>query len=187
MTEIENKVKKYLKIGLGLSSAKTASCPSEETLLDYMEQKLSGQELTLVEEHIAGCGFCLSQLSLAFEAENIVNKKAFPELPEELIKKIKNLIKGDKKTMAIDAAKRRSMKRNLFLIATIIFFILSFIIHKYFMQFLVAALILGFRWAFESESGRTLIMVLDSWRKRSHYDDDEISERLKDRFSKRDL
>ncbi|MCK9615100.1 MAG: hypothetical protein M0R48_06315 [Candidatus Omnitrophica bacterium] len=187
MTEIENILKKYLTARFNsVSPEKDSNCPSEETLLDYMGNKLSGQGLMLIEEHISGCRFCLSQLSLAIEAKSLSNEQ-FPSLPKNLIEKAKNLIGIDKNLQAAKAARKRRMKKNLFLAATIIFFILSFIIHEYFMQFLAGALILGFRWAFESESGRTLIMVLDSWRKHSHDEDDEISRRLKDRFSKHDL
>ena len=74
------------------------------------------------------------------------------------------------------------MKKNLFLAGAIIFFIISFLLPKYFMQCLVVTLVLGMRWAFESENGRTFIMVLDSWRRHSHDEDDKISKRLKDRF-----
>jgi hypothetical protein len=52
------------------------------------------------------------------------------------------------------------------------------------LQFLVGALILGIRWSFESESGKTLIMILNSWRKHSHDKDDEISNQLKDQLKK---
>ncbi|MFA5336905.1 MAG: hypothetical protein WC330_01070 [Candidatus Omnitrophota bacterium] len=186
MAEIENLMKKYLKMQGSLGKIeKNAACPSEEILLDYMEQRLSGEELTFVEGHISGCRFCLSQLSLAQEVKTA--RRKYPSLPKKLVEKVKSFVRADKNSEIAKAGKKKKMKKNLFLVATIVFFILSFVVHRYFMQFLVGALILGFRWAFESESGRTLIMVLDSWRKHSHDDDDDISKRLKDRFSKHDL
>lgn len=188
MTEGENIIKQYLRSNLGLNNmAKTINCPSEETLLNYLEQKLSEYELKSLEEHISGCGFCLSQISLAYEAESIQKDKTLPHLPKELIEKVKGFIKSDKGNINSPMIRKRKFKKNLFFAATIVFFTLSFIIHRYFMQFLAAGLICGFRWAFESENCRTLIMVIDSWRKHSHDDDDEISQRLKDRFSKHDL
>jgi hypothetical protein len=188
MNEIENLIKQYLETGLMLDRmAKTANCPSEKVLTDYMEHKLPEYELDFLEEHISGCGFCLSQINLAYEAENMQKDKALPRVSERLIKKIQNFIAADKKIITAKMAKRRKMKKNLFLVATIVFFVLSFVIHRYFMQFLFAALILGFRWALESKNARTLIMVLDSWRKHSHNDDEEIEQCLKNRFSKRDL
>ena len=74
------------------------------------------------------------------------------------------------------------MKKCLFLFGAIFFFILSFVIPRYFIQFLVVTLILGIRWAFESDGGHTLIMVLDSWRHHSHDKDEEISHRFKNHF-----
>lgn len=186
MKEIENLIKQYLETSLGRME-KTINCPSEKGLLDYLEHKLPGYELESLEEHISGCGFCLSQISLAYEAQNLQKDKTLPRVPKQLIKKIKNLLGADKNTIAAMMVKRRKMKKNLFLAATIIFFVLSFMVHRYFMQFLFAALILGISWVFESENARTFIMVIDSWRKHSHNDDEEIEQRLKNRFSKRDL
>ncbi|MFA5007697.1 MAG: hypothetical protein WC546_00535 [Candidatus Omnitrophota bacterium] len=187
MSEIENALKKYLKMHLSADETqKSSDCPSEEALLDYLGNKISGQELLLIEDHISGCRSCLSLLSLVIEAKN-AEEKDLPSLPKNLIEKVKNFVSDDKNIQAAKLAGKRRSKKNLFLAATIVFFALSFFIHRYFMQFLAAALIFGFRWAFESESGRTLIMVLDSWRKHSHDSDDEISKRLKDRFSKHDL
>ncbi|MFA6280926.1 MAG: hypothetical protein WCY05_00285 [Candidatus Omnitrophota bacterium] len=188
MTEGENIIKQYLKASLGENSMeKSVDCPSEKVLLDYLEQKLSEYELKTLEGHISGCGFCLSQLSLAYEAESMQGGKTLPRLPEDLVERVKGFVKPGKDNKTFPVAKKRKLKKNLFLAAAIIFFGLSFVIHRYFMQFLAAGLICGFRWAIDSEQARTLIMVIGSWRKHSHDDDDEISERLKDRFSKKDL
>jgi len=96
-----------------------------------------------------------------------------------LINRAKALVGDDSPTHRKGAMR---MKKNLFFTGMILFFITSFIWPKYFVQSLVAALILGIRWTFESEGGRTLIMVVDSWRRNSHNQDDEIVKRLKDRF-----
>ncbi len=182
MKDLENLIKQHLKT-TG-NTEKTANCPSEKVLSDYLEHKLSGHEEGVLEEHISHCGFCLSQISLAYEAQK---EKIIPKVPAQLIEKVKNFIAADKAGISAKMAKKRKIKKNLFLAATLIFFVLSFLIHKYFMQFLFAGLIVGFRWALESENARTLIMVIDSWRKHAHNDDEEIEKRLKDRFSKRDL
>jgi hypothetical protein len=186
MAENENILKKYLEMEQKETKGKTVHCPNEEALLNYLEKKISGQVKLSLEKHISGCSFCLSQLSLAYEAQKIKNK-ALPHLPKGLIEKVKNFVQIDKNTQVALLAKKKKIKKNLFLVATVIFFALSFIIHRYFMQFLFAALILGLRWAFESDNARTLIMVFDAWRKHSHDDDSEISQRLKDKFSKHDL
>ena len=104
------------------------------------------------------------------------------KVPEEFIQKAKALLKADQGLNHNKTMRKKRITKNLFLVGAIVFFITSFFVPKYFFQFLVATLILGMRWAFESEGGRTLIMVLDSWRRHSHQQDDEISHRLKDKF-----
>lgn len=176
MRKIEGYLKNYLKKELN-NIEKTPQCLGEEVLLDYLEHKLDGQKRKDVEEHFSQCNFCLSQLNLAFEAKK---SGIGGKVPSRLINKAKALLNNDK-----DADHRggpRRMRKNLFLAGTIIFFIISFLLPKYFMQCLVVTLILGMRWVFESENGQTLIMVLNSWRRHSHDEDDEISNRIKDRF-----
>lgn len=183
MPRINKKIKKYLESGLNLKNTeRTIDCLSERKLLSYMENKLSLEEIVSMDQHISGCGFCLSQLSLASEAENIARNKFLPGPSRRIITKVKNFVMPKKHRISAETSRKRKAKKNLFLALTIVSFTLSFVIHRYFMQFLTGALILGFRWAFESETGRTLIMVLDSWRKHSHDDDKEISRRLRKRF-----
>lgn len=184
MDKIEKLIKERLEKDLKFGKAnKTAFCLSEQILMDYIEQNLDKEALEIIEGHIAGCGFCLSQLNLVFEAQTVNKTKKLRQVPQELINKAKALLKTNRNTLGKEMMKTKRIGKNLFLAGAIIFFALSFLIPKYFIQFLVATLILGIRWAFESESGRTLIMVLDSWRKHSHDEDDEISRRLKDRFN----
>ena len=159
---------------------KTPQCFSEQVLLDYLGKKLDTQNCEKVEEHISNCTFCLSQLSLAVEVKKAGANWTRERVPSRLVEKVKALVKNDKGKNHKE--KMRKIKKNLFLAGAIIFFIISFLLPKYFMQCLVVTLILGMRWAFESERGRTLIMVLDSWRRHSHDEDDEISNRLKDKF-----
>ena len=174
MNNAEELIKKYLGRNLS-NTVKTPSCLSDELLMDYFRHKLDEEGCKKVESHIAGCGFCLSQLNLVFESAK-VSKDNNIQVPDNLIKGAKDLVQAGK------SSKGRKMKKSLFLGGAVISFALSFFIPKYFMQFLVVTLILGMRWVFESEGGRTLIMVLDSWRRHSHGDDDEISQRLRDRF-----
>lgn len=179
MRKIEDYLKNYLKKDLS-NIEKTPQCLNEEILLDYLEHKLGSQERKGVEEHLSRCNFCLSQLNLAFEAKKLNIRNIGGKVPSGLINKAKALLKNDKNLIRKGGGSR--MKKNLFLTGAIIFFVISFLLPRYFMQCLVASLVLGMRWAFESENGRTLIMVLDSWRRHSHGEDDEISKRLKDRF-----
>ncbi|NQT28830.1 MAG: hypothetical protein HQ570_04445 [Candidatus Omnitrophica bacterium] len=179
MRRVEEYLKNYFKKDLG-NVKRTPQCLDEEVLLDYLRHKLDGQECRDVEEHFSQCNFCLSQLNLAFEAKKSNIRNIGGKVPSGLVNKAKALLKNDKSTVRKGGVRR--MKKNLFLAGAIIFFIISFLLPKYFMQCLVVTIILGIRWAFESENGRTFIMVLDSWRRHSHDEDDEISNRLKDRF-----
>ncbi len=156
---------------------KTYQCLNDQVLMDYLEKKVSVQERQDIEKHIADCSFCLSQLSLAAEAKKAGWKKE--KVSSRLVEQAKTLVKNNDNDQK---PKKRRIKKNFFFAGAIIFFIASFLLPKYFMQCLVGALILGMRWAFESEGGRTLIMVLDSWRRHSHANDEEISNRLKDKF-----
>ena len=170
MDKIERLIKEYLGQNLN-KTERTAHCLSEQVLMDYFEQKLNREDCQNAENHLAGCSFCRSQLSLIFEARDVYKRGKSSKVPAEFIQRAKALLMADKR-----------IKKNLFLAGTIMFFTASFFVPKYFFQFLVVTLILGMRWVFESEGGRTLIMVLDSWRRHSHNQDDEISQRLKDRF-----
>ena len=183
MDKEEKLLKGYIKRKLDLGKTnRTTYCLNETILLDYLKQRLSSQEREMIESHIASCGFCLSQINLMFEAQMVSKKRGLTPVPQELIDKAKALLKTDKNSGGTKMAARRKIKKNFFLSAAIVFFILSFLIPRYFMQFLVGTLILGLAWVFESENCRTLIMVLDSWRKHSHDTDEKISQHLKKRF-----
>ncbi len=181
MEHIEKLIKTCLEKDLAGMATKTADCPDEQTILDYLWQRLESPQRAMIESHLAHCGFCLSQLGLALEAGKAFRKKRLPQPPREAIEKAKALVAAGSAKGGRGANKKRIIK-NLYLIGAILFFILSFLIPRYFIQFLVATLILGIRWAFESEGGRTLIMMLDSRHRRTRQDDEEISQRPKRRF-----
>ncbi|MCF7875206.1 MAG: hypothetical protein K9L72_04040 [Candidatus Omnitrophica bacterium] len=178
-------IKKYLKEKLNTGATKKSNnCPENQTLIDYLQNNLSEEKRKSLETHIACCSFCLSQISIASEAFQKHKKNSFNPLPENIINQAKTNLNSIKTKTKKDEFQKKAIKRRFFLATTIIFFILSFIVPKYFLQFLVGALILGIRWSFESESGKTLIMILNSWRKHSHDKDDEISNQLKDQLKK---
>lgn len=153
---------------------KAAKCPDETTLSAYLNGALHEEEVRLVEEHISDCHFCLENIRAAYEGEKLYKEGDLPDSTKELINKAKGVAKLKTNT--------KRLKRNFWLFGTILAFALSFIFPKYFVQFLVAALILGLKWVFESENARTLIMVLDSWRRHSREKDEGISDKIKDRF-----
>lgn len=182
MDNKEKTTEELIKQSLGGCRAQRGQgCFDEQVLLDYLTDSLDEAGRKAVEKHLAVCNFCLSQISLAFEASR---KRRFKPIPKALAKKIKenfNRLKGQKNKKKIE---KKDFKKRFYLFATIFCFILSFFVPEYFLQFLVAALILGIRWSFESKGGQTLIMVLDSWRRQSRDKDFEISNRLKKYFKK---
>lgn len=187
MDKIEKIIKEYLSRNLD-KTKKTAACLSEQSLMDYFEGKPDQEYCQHIESHLAGCGFCLSQLNLIFQAQQGVYKRdKGTKVPAGYVRRAKELIKADSDMENKKTLRKKKVKKNLFLIGAIMFFVGSFFVPRYFCQFLVITLILGIRWAFESEGGSTLIMVLDSWRRHSYEQNDEISQRLKNRFKSNHL
>ena len=111
--------------------------PTEVELADYLGKTLSGKDRERVEAHIAGCGECLGKAVSAYES-------------------VKSFKKGKVKFMK---------KMNIYLILAIIFFILSFTVRQYFLQFLTATLLLGIKWVVDSKSTKMLVMIYEAWKK----------------------
>lgn len=111
--------------------------PTEVELADYLTKRLSGTDREIVENHIAGCNECLESVVSAHES-----------------------VKGFKKRKATFMK-----KLNVYLILAVISFLLSFAVPKYFIQFLVATLLLGIKWIVDAKSTKMLIMIYEAWKK----------------------
>ncbi len=147
---------------------KTRYCPDEAILIDYLYNKDIGH-------HVADCPWCIEQIVLAYESE------AHPEyLGEALLPDVINRAKNIAPAKSGVSARTKSLKRNLWLVATVAAFALSFIFPRHFLQFLAAAMILGMKWVAESDQIRTLIVTLDSRREKK--DSDIPSNRLKSKI-----
>jgi len=153
MDKIDNAIKSCLIKQLGQKAA--ASCPAGETLADYIAGGLSATEKQAIEKHASECKACLWKISTALKASALHNNK--------------------------EATMRPVKRHNLWLLLTIIAFTSSFLFPRYFLQCLVATILLGIKWITDGENMRTFILVLDSWRKHEHGHDDDISKRLKER------
>ena len=138
-------------------------CPDNKILADYMAGNLSGMDAANIETHASNCKDCLWKISNALKADTLYKEGKLPPASS------KNVIK------------KPGRSKNLWLIAAIIAFIASFIFKRYFLQCLVATILLGIKWIIESENMRTMILVLDSWRRHEHHNDDEINRRISDR------
>jgi hypothetical protein len=67
---------------------------------------------------------------------------------------------------------------NLYLILAIIFFVSSFAIPRFFLQFLVATLLLGAKWVTDSKSTKMLIMIHEAWKNGGEREASEVIRRF---------
>ncbi|OGX41543.1 MAG: hypothetical protein A3F87_03930 [Omnitrophica WOR_2 bacterium RIFCSPLOWO2_12_FULL_51_24] len=146
-----------------LHEAKAVGCPDEAALAAFLGGKLKEAASRSIEEHVAGCPLCLENVRAGYLGERLYNEKDLPGSNTEIIRKAKGIAKMD--------SRKKRIQTGLWLAATIAAFTLSFTVPKYFAQFLVAALILGFKWVSESENVRTLIVAMDA--KRRHENKEE--------------
>ena len=152
-------------------SAPTLLCPDEDTLAGFMAESLGFEQMQSLQRHMWNCRYCLIRLSDAYEAQKRLGEGGFAPANEKLIKRACEIARHTKPAVRAGAL---SHKRHLWLVAAAVTFALSFVFRQYFMQFLVVTLILGIKWAIESKNFRTLIMVIDQWRRHS-YDKDADS------------
>lgn len=151
---------------------RTVHCPNEAVLAGYLNNSLKEEEKNKVEAHISDCLYCLEQLSLAQQAQKAFSQGNLPSSEQKIIEKAQ-------KIASLTPAKPK--KRGIiWFLATVIAFILSFLVPKYFLQFLAAAVILGIKWVFESDTVKSLIMILDKRHKEKEIE--ELPEKIKDRM-----
>ena len=119
--------------------------PEELELADFVSHSLSKERYAMLEDHIASCALCLEKVAATHgavrEFESGVDQK-----------------KG--KVEVVDIFK----KINLYLVFACISFILSFVMPRYFIQFLVATILLGIKWIVDAKSTKMLIMIYEAWK-----------------------
>ena len=125
-------------------------CPDEVVLSSYSDEGLSAVERGRIEQHVAGCARCLDLLVVAYESGRGARK-----CPRVLQNKIKARL-GLRQRKAIPGLK--------WLFASIALLLLSFVFKKYFLQFLIVAAILGFKWVMEGEGARKVVMIFKGMR-----------------------
>jgi len=125
-----------------ITGVKTRLHPSEAELSDYLSGALSGDDKKKLEDHISCCRECLTSMVSAYES-------------------VKELKKAD----ADKKRKGQPMKKlNIYLILAIVSFILSFMVQRYFIQFLTATLLLGIKWVADAKSTKMLVMIYEAWK-----------------------
>ncbi|MEA3328469.1 MAG: hypothetical protein U9Q08_01830 [Candidatus Omnitrophota bacterium] len=165
MDNINTLIKKHLAdkaVGSGLKRSK--KCPSEADLTAYLHGTISEQKSEKISQHISQCLFCLEAIEQTSRQDMSIRE---PGPPRQVIERAKAIAK----TQGSGGFYR--LKKHLWLIGAVIAFGLSFILSKYFFQFLILTLILGIKWALDTANTRTLIMVNDAWHKHRNKDDQE--------------
>jgi len=125
-------------------------CPDEVVLSSYLDEGLSAVERGRIEQHVAGCARCLDLLVVAYESGRGARK-----CPRVLQNKIK---------ARLGLRQRRARPELKWLFASIALLLLSFVFKKYFLQFLIVAAILGFKWVMEGEGARKVVMIFKGMR-----------------------
>jgi len=143
----------------GTHPAKTGKHPSDNQFADYSAHMLSAAERERFEGHIASCEECLAKLVSIHESVGDFKKGGiFKKRKGHFMKKI-----------------------NFYLIFAIVSFVLSFITPKYFLQFLVATVVLGTKWVADSKSTRMLVMIYEAWKRGGEKEASQVLETLESR------
>lgn len=171
MENKNNKIDQLIKKHLEARASTTdgvflQSCPSELELSDYLDNRLSQEKQTLLLEHVAECPQCLSLLEIAQGAK--IRMKETPSL--NMIRRAKNIVqkKSRSNPPAIGKEGRagKTAFNNKWPVLACVSFIFSFVFTRYFLQFLVLAVVFSIKWIFDTGSTRTLIMIYEAWRKK---------------------
>jgi len=144
----------------GFKMLKSGTCLVEVELNDYLSGAISSERKEEIENHLKDCNVCLEKLVFAYEACKEFGDKS---------------LKGVKPMKSI-------WKKNVWLVGALIAFTLSFIIHRYFVQLLVATILMGIKWIFDSVNARILIMIYDAWKKGDEEEASKIIRGMNDRL-----
>jgi hypothetical protein len=111
--------------------------PSDIELSDYLSGCLDTARRNQVMDHLAACDDCLGKVVVSHESvTEFLHNSRDKERKAGFMKKI-----------------------NIYLLLAIIAFTLSFITPKYFLQLLVATLVLGAKWVIDSKTTKLLVTV----------------------------
>jgi len=139
---------------------KVSTCVSDRDLNDYLSSALSVEKKEEIENHLKDCAVCLEKLVFAYQTVEEFNKTTQKGV----------------KTM------KPTWKKNLWLFGAIITFVLSFLVTRYFVQLLVATILMGTKWIFDSVNARILIMIYDAWKKGGEEETSKIFKNIDKRF-----
>jgi hypothetical protein len=128
-------------------------------LADFLSGRLSPENKARIEAHLADCSTCLESMVSCHESVKLFNNKNHPK---------------DKKD--------NTMKKiNIYLVLAILSFTLSFVMPRYFLQFLVATIVLGIKWVVDSKTTKMLVMIHEAWKHGGEKEASRILESLKEK------
>jgi hypothetical protein len=148
----------------GLSPA-CADCPTDEDLAGYISGEIFSDKREQISAHIGLCQRCLDIVATSLK---VLSEQDAEDAPKDAIKKVLSI---SKKYPRKGAGRVSVFKKNKYLLVAGVFFILSFVLKKYFMQCLLAAGIFGVKWIMDTGSTKALIMIYDAWKTRKESDD----------------
>ncbi|MFA6142189.1 MAG: zf-HC2 domain-containing protein [Candidatus Omnitrophota bacterium] len=130
--------------------------PADTELADFLDDALSRNERHKIEEHIASCDECLGKIISAHESVDLFKRQG-----------------GSR------SGKANFMKKiNWYLVLAIISFTLSFVFARYFIQLLVATLLLGIKWIVDAKTTKMLVTIYDAWKTGGEKEASRIFKRL---------
>ena len=139
---------------------KVGLCLTDTDLNDYLSGTLSAEKKAEVEGHLASCTACLEKVVFAYQTVEDFNKTK-----QKGVKPVKS-----------------TWKKNLWLFGAIITFTLSFLVSRYFVQLLVATILMATKWIFDSVNARILIMIYAAWKHGGEGEASKVLGKLNDRF-----
>ena len=119
------------------------SLRAKKTDAAYVRVEAGNWTPSVIEEHLGSCDRCLGRIASAHDAVSQFN----------------NGVTHSKKRGSI------MKKLNLCVLLTLVTFVISFVIPRFFVQLLVATLLLGLKWVTDSKSTKMLVMIHEAWKK----------------------
>ena len=149
---------------------KITAHPAEHALADFLAGNLPKDKRAQIEKHLSSCDQCLDAIASAHEAVTAFDKKRpLKRLKENVMKKIKLFgLRSSEIPPRLSAHSRprpRGGGINIYLLLAVISFSFSFITPRFFIQLLVATLLLGMKWVADSKSTKMLIMIYEAWKR----------------------
>ncbi len=136
---------------------------TDVALADYLDNLLSAGRRKEVETHAADCDECLAKIVCAYES-----------------------VKSYRKNTSSCKRKEKSMGNvSLYLVFAIVSFLLSFIVPRFFLQFLSATLLLGAKWVADSKTTKMLVMIHEAWKNDGVRGASEVIKRFDSNIKKR--